>query len=155
MKSTYFPEGFTSKTVKRYVVWEREFKHYFEGQELKDLSYNELLVYFQDKQSKGLTRSTLVHILARIKRYYNYLNVPNPLAHFQLKGYEPPQQIHYLSGEELEQFEQWLCVSVTGKSSIRLVSLPRLGHGGIAALAGQQHGLEAGRYQRSSEQFSR
>ena len=97
---------FTSKTIKRYVVWEREFEHYFEGQELKDLSYNELLVYFQDKQSKGLTRSTLVHILARIKRYYSYLNVPNPLENFRLKGYEKPKQLHYLSGEELEQIEQ-------------------------------------------------
>lgn len=98
--------NFTSKTVKRYLVWEREFKHYFEGKELEQLSYNDLLAYFKDKQSKHLTRSTLVHILARIKRYYSYLEVANPLENFQLKGYDKPQQLHYLSREELEQIEQ-------------------------------------------------
>ena len=99
-------QGYTAKTIQRYLVWEREFEYYFEGQELKDLSYNDLLSYFKDKQSKQLRRSTLVHILARIKRYYRYLEVTNPLEGFQLKGYEPPQQIQYLSGEELEQMEQ-------------------------------------------------
>ena len=99
---------FTSKTVKRYLVWEQEFKRYFEGQNIKDLSYNDLLSYFKDKQSNQLTRSTLVHVLARIKRYYSYLGVNNPLENFQLKGYDKPQQLHYLSAEELEELEQ-LC----------------------------------------------
>lgn len=103
-----FSLNFTSKTVNRYLVWEREFKRYFEGQTIQELSYNDLLSYFQDKQSKQLTRSTLVHILSRIKRYYSYLGVNNPLENFQLKGYDKPRQIHYLSVEELEGLEQ-LC----------------------------------------------
>jgi integrase/recombinase XerD len=95
-------QGYTAKTVKRYRSWEREFKRYFKNQQLEQLTYNELLSYFREKQEQGLTRSTLVHILARIKRYYAYLGVDNPLENFRLRGYQEIKQQRYLSGETLE-----------------------------------------------------
>jgi integrase/recombinase XerD len=96
-------QGYTAKTVKRYRSWEREFKRYFKNQDIEQLTYNELLCYFREKQEQGLTRSTLVHILARIKRYYAYLGVDNPLENFRLRGYSSAKIKRYLSAAELEK----------------------------------------------------
>lgn len=97
---------FSSKTVKRYLSWERELKGYFEGKTIEKLTYNELLGYFMSKESRGLSKGSLVHVLARIRHYYKYLGVENPLSNFQLKGQKTTAKIHYLSSEELDRIIQ-------------------------------------------------
>jgi integrase/recombinase XerD len=100
--------GYSASTIKRYLSWEREFLRYFVGLEVRKLDYNQLLSYLVEKEKKGLTRGTLVHILARIKRYYQYLDVPNPLEGFKLKGYERAPVRRYLDAEDLHVLEE-LC----------------------------------------------
>ena len=98
--------SFSASTVKRYLSWEREFRGYFEGKEPKSLGYTELLAYFMSKESRGLSKGSLVHILARIRHYYKYLKTPNPLENFRLKGEKETTKIHYLSSEELDRIAQ-------------------------------------------------
>jgi integrase/recombinase XerD len=100
--------NYSASTIKRYLSWEGEFLRYFVGYKAEELDYNQLLSYLVNKEAKGLARGTLVHILARIKRYYQYLGVPNPLEGFKLKGYERAAVRRYLDAEELEQLQE-LC----------------------------------------------
>jgi site-specific recombinase XerD len=69
---------YSPKTIARYLAWKKEFSTFFSKENNhKLLNYNDLLSYFIEKESRGLTRSTLVHLLARIKCYYSYLEVEN------------------------------------------------------------------------------
>ena len=123
--------NFSSKTVKRYMSWERELKGYFEGKAIEKLTYNELLDYFMSKESKGASRESLVHVLARIRHYYKYLNTTNPLENFQLKGQKQPTKIHYLSSEELDRIVQ-ICTSNEQLSSWEKVALGLLIYQGLS-----------------------
>jgi integrase/recombinase XerD len=99
---------YSESTIKRYLSWEREFLRYFVGFRVQELDYNQLLSYVVEKETKGLTRSTLIHILARIERYYQYLQLPNPIEGFKLKGYNREQERRYLDADDLYQLEK-LC----------------------------------------------
>lgn len=93
---------YSPKTIARYLAWEKEFSTCFSKENNhKLLNYNDLLSYFIEKESRGLTRSTLVHLLARIKCYYGYLGVENPLEDFKLKGYTTKKRSNYLSTQNL------------------------------------------------------
>lgn len=92
--------NYTPKTIARYLAWERSFQVYFEGKSLEKLTQTELLTY---AQSKPIKRSTLVLLLGRIARYYEYLQRPNPLANFKLKGYRSAKELHWLPPLQIEE----------------------------------------------------
>lgn len=113
----------STSTINRYLSFEKEFILYFssENKKLKDLTYNDLLSYFNTKKSNGLKRSTLVHLLNRIEHYYSYLGVENPLEDFTLKGSEKPALMVLLSSLQLKQ------ISVCYHQNKRLSLLSKVG----------------------------
>lgn len=101
-------QGYKATTVQRYMAWLKGFELYFsiENKCIKNLVYKDLLGYLNDKEQGNLKRSTLVLLLGRINKYYQYLKVENPLADFTLKGYENSYKTAVLSKEQLEQIIQ-------------------------------------------------
>jgi site-specific recombinase XerD len=101
-------QGYKVATVQRYLAWLKGFKLYFSIKKkgVKDLVYNDLLAYLNHKEQGNLKRSTLVLLLGRIKKYYQYLKLENPLVDFKLKGYENGYKAVPLSKEQLEQIIQ-------------------------------------------------
>ncbi len=101
-------QGYKATTVQRYLAWLKGFKLYFsiENKQLNKLTYNDLLGYLNDKEQGNLKRSTLVLLLGRIKKYYQYLKLENPLTDFKLKGYESSHKALTLTKDQLEQIIQ-------------------------------------------------
>ena len=85
------------------MQWEQAFKAYFfQLKSLEELTYNQLLEYIMYKESQGIKRATLVHILNRIQVYFNYLEVDNPLEHFKLKGAKQNEEKVFLTAAQLK-----------------------------------------------------
>lgn len=96
-----------ASTIERYLSFEKEFISFFsiekENKDLKTLTYNNLLSYFNYKEQGKLKRSSLIHLLVRIQHYYNYLEVENPFADFKLKGYEEATKPMVLTNKQLKK----------------------------------------------------
>lgn len=97
----------SSSTIERYLFWEKEFVLFFSIENkktnLKDLKYNDLLSYFNNKEQGNLKRSSLVILLGRIQQYYNYLGVTNPFEDFKLKSQESTIKPQLLTAPQLKQ----------------------------------------------------
>lgn len=55
----------STSTIDRYLSFEKEFCRYFSNEDIKSLSYTDLLGYIESKERKGIKRSTLIHELNR------------------------------------------------------------------------------------------
>ena len=102
-------KGFSSSSIQRFVQWEASFILYFSSIEIKKLSYQDLIKYLVSKQKQGLKRASLLHVINRIKHYFNYLNIENPIADFKLKGYEKRKNTIYLSKQQLAEIYRLYC----------------------------------------------
>ena len=94
-------KGFSPSSIQRFIQWELSFKHYFSSIEIEKISYQDLMNYLLYKQKQGIKRATLLHILNRIKQYYAYQKLENPLSDFKLKGYKKSKETIYLSEQQL------------------------------------------------------
>lgn len=117
--------NYKPNTIERYTAWEPSFVNYFAteqpGKSLENLSYKDLLNYIEHHQDKGVKRSTLVLLLGRIKHYYLYLGVANPLEDFSLKGKEARQLGQLLTAQQLK------AISVVYHQNRRLSLLSKVG----------------------------
>ncbi len=120
--------GYTSSTINRYLAWERSFLTYLSQRSVQHLTKVELLEYINNK---GVGRSTLQLLLGRLRRYYQYLEMPYPLSDFKLRGQPITKEINHLKREEVRQLVRIYC-STPGFSLESKVGVGLLAHQGLA-----------------------
>ena len=92
------------RTINRYLSWLQNFESFFgsiENQH-KALTSNEIINYILER-SAGMQRSTVVLLVGRLKRYYQYLQVEYPLEDFKIKGFNNNPKLIVLTSEHLHQ----------------------------------------------------
>jgi len=106
-------KSFTGHTIRKYAARAEKFMHWAEENNLKSITYNQLLIYVQHLQSKGENPVLINARLLAIRHYFDYENQSgnlslnktsghNPAQNLQIKGTEKKIQCDYLEAEELE-----------------------------------------------------
>jgi len=78
-----------------------------EGGELENITYQDILAYTQQLNTKGINKTTITKYIASIRHYYNYLLqeeqvISNPTLNIQIKGIKKRMVYDILQPVELE-----------------------------------------------------
>lgn len=106
-------KSFTSHTIRKYAARAAQLMQWTKENNLKNVTYNQLLMYVQDLQSKGENPVLINAKLLAIRHYFDYENQSgnlylnktsghNPAQNLQIKGAEKKIWSDYLEEEELE-----------------------------------------------------
>lgn len=104
---------FTGHTIRKYVSRAEKLMQWAKENNLKNVTYNQLLIYIQHLQSKGENPVLINAKLLAMRHYFDYENQSgnlylnktsghNPAGNLQIKGSAKKIQSDYLEEEELE-----------------------------------------------------
>lgn len=100
-------KGFAIKTIKRLLAWQSSFENWCKDQGKKPAKQTESdLVHYLYTQKGQLKRSSLQMELSRIKHYYGYLGIENPLDSFKISGKPEKKEYQLLKDGELNTIYQ-------------------------------------------------